>query len=155
MSYDINGKFTRIRFYDRVEKVQFLDPGSPGDRLFVMGEQFGVTHLILAGCMEDAYDEWMDSQPTIPASELWQAHGFSSPETYQEFCRLFEMQHKEEAWAIAKSEGIEGGSVTVPEDFPALIEGFEYQPNFSGTGVVNVSEYLWIHLFKEGKNGSA
>jgi len=34
---------------------------------------------------------------------------------------------------------------TKSETIPELIEGYEMQSNFSGTGIVNVGHYSWMH----------
>jgi hypothetical protein len=72
-----------------------------------------------------------------------------SPELYDAFNSLFHSDQKEKAWAIAKVDGIEGEGVSVPDDYPYVIEGYEQQSNSSGTGIVDVGHYVWAAELKK------
>ena len=141
--------YTHIRFRGSVVKVEFIDEGWDGFPLFVIGHEFGPTHLIRANHLSSAYEVWVDEQPTVPVEDLWEAYGFNSEESYNEFCSLFNQGLKEEAWVIAKNDGIEGEGVSVPDDYPYVIEGYEQQSNSSGTGIVDVGHYVWVAEFEK------
>jgi len=83
--------------------------------LWAYSEVYGVMGVVRASTWEDAYgccqDEIMDR---VPASEEHEAYGFDTPE--------------EMKTAIASAE--ESG------EYPELSEGYEYQPNATGTGIV-------------------
>jgi hypothetical protein len=142
-------RYTRIRFRGSVVKVEFIDEGWDGCPLFVIGHEFGPTHLIRAQHLSSAYEAWVDEQPTVSVEDLWEAFGFNSEESYKEFCLLFDQGMKEEAWAIAQADGIEGEGVSVPDDYPYVIEGYEQQSNSSGTGIVDVGHYVWVAEFEK------
>lgn len=96
------------------------------DRVWIAGHELGPTHIILASSFESAWDEWLDAQPTIHDDEIPEAYGF-----YGEDGR----QRLELAERLAK----------VREDgWPELVEGYEYQPTATGTGIVDVGHYAWL-----------
>jgi hypothetical protein len=146
-----NKKYTLVKFRGERYKVEFLDPGWDGCPLFLFGHEFGPTHLIRADHYGSAWEEWLDEQPPIKKDDLWLAYGFNSEDSYKAFCLLFQMGLKEQAWAIAKSEGIDGSGVSVPEDYPPIIEGYDYQPNATGTGIVDVGHYVWVAQLRNGE----
>jgi hypothetical protein len=142
-------KYTCIRYgHSRaIARVEFIDEGWNGCPLFLLGHEFGPTHLIRASSFDDAWEAWVDSQNTVAEDDLWEAYGFDSEDSYKAFNLLFGQDLKEQAWVIAKADGIEGCGVTVPNDYPLLAEGYEYQSNASGTGIVEVGHYAWVADF--------
>jgi hypothetical protein len=51
-------RYTRIRFRGSVVKVEFIDEGWDGHPLFVIGNEFGPTHLIRSQHLSSAYEAW-------------------------------------------------------------------------------------------------
>jgi hypothetical protein len=167
-------RYTRIRFNFDVVKVEFLE-ASHGGKLYLAGHEWGVTHLIKAANESDAHAEWLDNQPTVPEDELYEAYGFPTNELYDRFCELSKAGlDAAYAWVKWWNEDeqsprnkcvhnvmnictypnrwqeieLNTSGITVPNDFPMLIEDYDYQPNFSGTGVVNIGQYHWMKFWK-------
>lgn len=103
-----------------VEQVEFINDYGDGltGILFLIGHEFGWTHLVNAECMTDAEDAWLDEQPTVPEDELWEAYGFKSREDYEAF-----------------------NDTPGAKEYPNLVEGYLPQSNSTGTGVVEVGHY--------------
>ena len=78
-----------------------------------------IMFLIQADSWESAYGCAVDNAPTIEASEVPEAYGFDSQ---AELDRV--VQSAEETG-----------------DYPELIEGYQYQDNASGTGIVATGHY--------------
>lgn len=116
------------------QKVIWLCPGMAGDdRYFLIGNEFGATHLICAGSFDAAWEEWLDNQPAISDGDLYIAFGFDSAKDL-------------DAYIEKRTTNCEDWDLD-------LVEGYEYMPNFGGTnGIVDVSEYIWqrevTHLLK-------
>lgn len=87
------------------------------DRVWIAGHEFGPTHIILASSFESAWDEWLDAQPTIDEEEVPEAFGFYGDDAHEA------LRHAE---------------------CPNLVEGYEHQPNATGTGIVDVGLYAWM-----------
>jgi hypothetical protein len=69
-------RYTRIRYgYDRtIVKVEFIDEGWDGCPLFIIGHEFGPTHLIRAKSFDIAWEAWVDSQAPVSEDDLWEAY---------------------------------------------------------------------------------
>jgi hypothetical protein len=146
--------------YDGHE-VKFLDLyglscGSNGE-WFVAGHEFGATILVHADSFESAWEEWIDESPTIEESDLPDAYGIdetpemasweeSHPAPFgagSDFSAWAELMHAEamrilQAWDRDARDGTR-------KDYPELIEGYEYQSNATGTGIVDVGHYSWMN----------
>jgi hypothetical protein len=86
---------------------------------FVVGDEYGPTHVIRAHSVHSALDIWADEQPSIPVEDVPEAYGFDS----EDELRAFE----------------ERG------EYPELADGYAYQENHDGgSGIVNVGYYQWI-----------
>ena len=86
--------------------------------LWVYGHEFGPTMVIRASTFETAYEIAIDESLTIAQSEVPEAYGFNT---------------QAELDAV-----VEAG------EYPDLIEGYRYQSNSTGTGIVNVGHYEWF-----------
>jgi len=141
-------------------EVTFLDEYglSCGDNahFFVAGNEFGATTLIHSSHFENAWGAWIDSCPTIEESELPEAYGVpDSPEIkawkeshpspppyssdgWRPWCDAMRAEEKRifKAWSDDMHAGL--------REYPELSEGYEYQSNASGTGIVNVGHYSWM-----------
>lgn len=133
-------------------EVEFIDDYgvcTRNEQFFVLGNEFGATHVIHAESYDAAWAAWLDEQPTIDEAELPEAYGvddlirdedhaagrqsppWGAPE-YAAWWANFQ------ARCVARLHEL--GSSDNPPD---LIEGYEYQSNTTGTGIVNVGDYVW------------
>jgi hypothetical protein len=78
--------------------------------VWTYGQEFGTMAVVRADSFESALEAVYDVLPTVPEDELYEAYGFNSNEELQ------------------KAEA--------DEEWPELAEGYSYQANASGTGVV-------------------
>ena len=74
------------------------------------------TRIISADTWEGAYDACIDDLPTIEASEVFEAYGFEDQASFDQ-------------------------TVENDPDTLELSEGYQYQSNATGTGIVNVGHY--------------
>jgi len=89
-------------------------------QLYVAGFEYGPVIVIRAGSFEDAWGIWVDETTPIDPDEVNEAYGLDEWEQIVDFDQL------------------------------DLVDGYEYQPNATGTGIVNMGEYAWIEpLTKE------
>lgn len=82
--------------------------------LWIVRGAYGVRRIIRASSWYTAYAIHIDEEPTIPESELPEAYGFDSPEEFRA------------AVEEANRQGY----------YPDLAEGYRYQDNATGTGIV-------------------
>lgn len=146
-------------------KVKYLNEAgtiSDSSRFFVAGFEFGAHVLVHVESyrngegFESAWSAWIDESETIPESELIEAYQVDgdTPE---------DMARKE----IATAEENEGRDVPryFSPEFDAhcervkaraieilksrddwdLVEGYEYQSNSSGTGIVSLGHCAWMN----------
>lgn len=132
-------------------------------KFFVAGHEFGATHLIHVEAyrgkgFEAAWGLWIDESPTIPEEELIEAYGIEG-ESFQDLARAemvkapnYWEREAWDAWHVAKNERAKAMLDKAAQDasdglcdYPELIEGYENQDNSSGTGIVDVGHYAWMH----------
>lgn len=107
--------------------VEVVDEGyGSGDTVYLYGDETGTRLVVVAQSWEDAYEAAIDSRPTIPKDEVYEAYGFDSPE---------EMA----AWE---------GEYAREGEYRELEEGYQYQSNASGTGIVNAGHYEWSRAYE-------
>ncbi len=89
--------------------------------------------LVRAQTACDAHEIVLDYLPAISPDEVHEAYGFDSDAELQQ------------AVALAEATG----------DYPELVEGYAYQPNAVGTGIVDVGHYgrLWTLTLDEIRRG--
>lgn len=104
--------------YDRSLEVVEANGSGFGEKVYVgIDDPYGMVRcVIVADSWEQAYEALIDSLPTIDEDELFEAYGFESKEEFDE--------------AVEQAEKC--GS-----DWPELIDGYTYQSNASGTGIVD------------------
>lgn len=120
--------------------------------LWIFGHEHGPTLIIRASSFETAWEIAIDESPTIDPSEVPEAYG--SFEYLREWCpelwpEYFQVYRKE---GEGKSMGPQAVADIIfhrrADEFvdnpPDLLEGYEYQSNSSGTGIVNVGHYAWL-----------
>ena len=137
---------------------------SSNDEFFVAGDDGGTWILIHARSFEDAWEAWIDERPTIPESELPEAYGVDDmpemtawkevnpyPGAGPEFQAWVERKNPEAIRILpARDTAARDGN----GEYPELIEGYEMQSNFTGTGIVDVGHYLWMRQAKSYRNHS-
>jgi hypothetical protein len=82
--------------------------------------------IIRAQDWHSAYEIAIDESPTVPVEELHEAYGFETREEMEKADKL-----------------AQGGLA----EWPDLQEGYQYQSNASGTGVVFSGYYEWLEPF--------
>jgi hypothetical protein len=124
---------------------------------FVAGHEFGASFLIHACSFEAAWEVWIDESPTIPESELTEAYGVPDSDEISTWREKNPVPpyHEREAWsAWFDAKHVEEKRILTAwddasrareRDYPGLIEGYEYQSNSSGTGIVDVGHYAWMN----------
>lgn len=144
-------------------EVKFIDDyglscGTNGS-FFVVGNEFGATHLIHASSYEDAWDAWLDEQPTIAEDGLIEAYspgnekGSFLDEAIDVYPGRSEGRWTEEDWTKIRASAkaaldAMASAASGPQgsgEYPELVEGYEFQSNTSGTGVVDVGHYTTIN----------
>lgn len=135
---------------ERWVKVNFIDDyglsGSCYNAKFYAFYNFRYTDLVHADSETSAWEAWLDKQDTIPESELHEAYGaydlmrdymikkgYRDDEHLRDFCnRNFDLYFK---WLTRADQ---------PKNFeyPELIEGYHFQANCTGTGIVSVGHYV-------------
>lgn len=86
--------------------------------LWLCGNEHGATMVIRAMSFSDAWEIMVDEMKPIDACEVPEAYGFASQDELDA--------------AVADGE------------WPDLVEGYEYQSNVTGTGIVDVGHYAWL-----------
>jgi hypothetical protein len=119
----------KIRFNGDVVKVRYLCGSfavpSPKSKLWIIGDEFGPTHLITADNVDKAYGKYLDDQIPISEDEATEAFGVDS---------FLDLTPNE-------LESLE------------LKEGIEYLPKATGTsGIDNVGYYVWIKELLKNTN---
>jgi hypothetical protein len=151
--------------------MRFYDDGSFYDQFFAYGHEFGTSLVIRCHSLEQAYDIAIDESNTIEPDEVPEAYGF-----YLMQAKHWNAPDNGEKWYICSDVDNHGETVseTILEcrgdrqcigdafdsrgaaiDFALqyirdndinLIEGYRYQDNSTGTGIVNTGHYEWIRL---------
>lgn len=97
--------------------------------LWLFGEEYGATMLVRASSFEAAWGIVIDESRTIDPSEVPEAFGYEGEDA----------QARLDADLREARDG--------RGEWPDLIDGYEYQSNSSGTGIVSVSYYAWLREF--------
>jgi hypothetical protein len=109
-----------------------------GDNVYVYG-QYGPKLVIRAQSWEDAYNIAIDECTTIEPEDVPEAYGFDgwdsagikTEETYSP-------ETAKERFEAAMEAADETG------EYPELLEGYTYQSNVTGTGIVAVGHHEWL-----------
>ena len=106
-----------------------------GDHLWAFCDEFGPRVFVTADTFETAWEEAVDALPAIPADEVPEAYGFDTDE------ELAAAASK----AVRRENESPGTYGTYGEDqTPNLAEGYEYQSNATGTGIVWVGYHATL-----------
>lgn len=130
--------------------IEVYDEDSDGT-WFVLGMEYGPTHVIRARNETDAYDIWLDLLPAIPAEDLHEAYnaydklrehltslGHEDTQHLRDFCNRYAPLY----FAIdANHSGA--------WDRWELDEAYHYQPNATGTGIVHTGHDAWLNTLDD------
>lgn len=144
---------------DDWKEVKFYDDAglrsNDVEGLFVCGFEFGPSMLIHARSFEAAWEIWVNESPTIPESELPEAYGIED-----DYRARFEEDDPCPRWGdptwdawhvrfhaacVARLRELGDKAHDGIGEYPELIEGYEYQSNSSGTGIVSMGHYAWMN----------
>lgn len=100
---------------DSARPLATIDDGF--GQLYVYGNETGATHIARADSFESALGAIYDELPTIPESDVPEAYGFETREQL----------------------------LGADTDTLELCEGYYYQDNSSGTGIVDPGHHEWCH----------
>lgn len=136
---------------DKPRSVTVYDDGGAGwdYSWFVCGHEYGPTFLVRADSEYSAYNIWRDESPTISADDVHEAYGafdkllehmvnlgHENNRALRNFCTRWDRVFFEVSTRDANYTGA--------WDNWELLEGYEYQSNSSGTGIVDVGHYEWL-----------
>lgn len=123
-------------------------------QLYLAGMEYGAMHLIRATSWESAYEAWVDELPPVPDDEIHEAYGLNSAEELAAIVAVIEDSatdaQRRTVQAILDSNRYMEWNGNKPEsvddviEYPLPIEGYRYQSNATGTGIVNVGHYEWL-----------
>lgn len=138
--------------------------GQHGSRAWLFGHEFGSERLIIADSFSDAWEEMLDDAEAIEPAEVPEAYGLESQEeldaieafashdgtepTREQFKLVREILKRGTCnWDGVDDPGLDPLAIV---DFPCLLEGYEYKPNFgNSTGIVSVGHYAWLRAVDE------
>lgn len=135
--------------------------GQHGSRAWLFGR---ATRLIIADSFDDAWDYMLDDAEAIEPAEVPEAYGLESQtelDAIAAFTRDNDSDATREQYSLVKTilkrgscnwDGVDnpGDDPFSIVDFPRLLEGYEYKPNFgNSTGIVYVGHYAWLRAVDE------
>jgi hypothetical protein len=94
--------------------------------VWAFGDEYGVKLFVRAKSFETAYEIAIDESPTIDQKDVPEAFGFCGEDAAEQCA---------EAHRLAQENG---------DDYPELEEGYQFQSNFTGTGIVDVGYSTWL-----------
>jgi hypothetical protein len=146
---DFSHETSLFRFFVEDREIDFYDDYGDGGDWFLFGYEYGSTRLIRSRDECDAYSVFIDLEPVVPFDEIHEAFGSFDKLLEHMLSKGYENDYQLRCFcnrwckfyfqACTKNIN-ETGSW---DDWP-LIEGYEYQSNSTGSGIVNVGYYLWM-----------
>lgn len=153
--------------------MRFYDDGSFYDKYFAYGHEFGTSMVIRTDDESTAYEIALDESATVEHDELPEAYGFYlmqakscfAPDNGEPWYVLCDRNFHDDPIGHmvsekvlkctgdrlctgdsfeSKSDAIEFALDFIREHGLDLIEGYQYQSNSTGTGIVNECHYCWI-----------
>jgi hypothetical protein len=116
-NYDLTGAY-QVPEYDDSLRYSLRVYDDMFGQLYVAGFEHGPTMLIRADSLQTAWEIWVDETPPIDPDEVNEAHGIPDGEIFD--------------------------ADILDADIPDLVEGYHYQSNVTGTGIVNMGHYAWL-----------
>lgn len=137
------------RFNDKFGSLKLYWDGFADDDWFIFGFEFGPVMVVLARSMQTAYDCFVDLQPPISDEELVDAYnvydrflivmqnrGHDNNIALRKFChnwlpvysKIVYSRHDDSRYAADQLE---------------LDEGYVFQSNSTGNGIVYLGDYFW------------
>lgn len=115
--------------------------------LYVYGQEYGPIGIIRAdsceSALEIAYDEFL---VPIDSDEIPEAYGFWQYEEEGTF--FLKDEDSSETYPFASADARQEYLQVLLEDRD-LVEGYYYQANATGTGIVNAGYYEWLESFTQ------
>jgi hypothetical protein len=154
---DVRGDWEQFDFFIIDErhhegryKVKFYDESYDMDGTFYLcGHEYGATHLICANNESDAYEAWIDLLPTIPPSDVHEAHnsydklvdfmvakGHENDGKLRDFCCRWSGFYFDVDTRDANQTGA--------WDRWDLDEAYRMQSNCTDTGIVYIGHNEWM-----------
>ena len=159
-----------LSFHDKWgSPIQYVDDGN--GKVYAYSDQCGLRMVVRAYSDSDAIDVVYDSLPTVPPEELHEAYGFYLMRNVEWHkpkdtpCRWYVLSDHDEHGEIVSAEVLKCigdrqsiGSADTEEQARELalayiqkheidlVEGYHYQSNASGTGIVSVDDYESLEL---------
>lgn len=152
------------------EPIPYHEDDSDG-KLYAFGHEFGIERIVCANGDCAAHEVYVDESRTIEEDEVHEAYGlylmqaksYFAPDKGESWYVLMNTNFHDKGVMVSESVLVcNGDRLTTGQAFPAkeealthaveyieeneleLIEGYEYQSNFTGTGIVNVGHYQWM-----------
>lgn len=138
--------------------------GQHGSNAWLFGHAIDPTRLIIADSFGDAWEEMLDDAEAIEPSEVPEAYGLESQTELDAIAAFTRndgsdptraqfslvrtiLSRKSCNWDGVDNPGDDPCSIV---DFPCLLEGYEYKPNFgNSTGIVDVRYRAWLREVDE------
>lgn len=155
---DIVTNSERYDFYavdkhsERRTKVKFYNDGCDlGDEdFYLLGMEYGPTHLIQCRGESNAYEIWCDELPPVPMNEVHEAYNafdrlveFMEKKGHENDLRLRQFCFKWDDWFFAADT--KNANETGAWDRWKLDEAYAQQSNSTDSGIVYVGHYAWIN----------
>ena len=106
------------------------------DHLWALCDEFGPRVFVTADTFENAWEEAVDALPAIPADEVHEAYGFDTDEELAAAASKADRRENESPGTYGEQRG--------EDQTPSLAEGYEYQSNATGTGIVWVGYHATL-----------
>jgi hypothetical protein len=137
--------------YEGRYRVEFHDESYDMDGTFyLLGMEYGATHLICANNESDAHECWIDLLKPIPMDEIHEAYnafdklvdfmvakGYDNDYQLRRFCSSWAKFYFDADTKDANNTGA--------WDRWELDEAYQYQSNATDSGIVNVGHYSWMN----------
>lgn len=143
-------RYSHQQFEDLGKLIDDYGYSAPGGcnnaQLWAYGHEYGYSHLVHCQHEGDGYSAHIDESPTIDESEVHEAYDsheklskylISKGHEDNQELNLFCLRWAETFFRIATRDA----NYTGAWDNWNLSEGYEYQSNSSGTGIVNTGHY--------------
>lgn len=116
--------------------------------VFVFGHEHGPTLVIRSRSWHSAWEIAIDEMRPISEEEVPEAYGFDGWDSAGERTETEYSPDTARARFERWIEDAESGE----KDYPELLEGYEYQSNSTGTGIVNVGHYAWLEEYDHDRH---
>lgn len=112
--------------------------------LYVFGDEYGPTLVIRAESFSSAWEIAIDESRSIELDEVPEAYGFWIHGDNKLWWAKDEESDRIYGPYSSKESAHDAVYTIMESQERDLAEGYEYQPNGTGTGIVNVGHYVWL-----------